>query len=214
MFQVSPKYTVVHWERLNLSKNEAWQVAIDIFEDRFRGRFLQIMNAFERLPHAGFAVLALDCLLIETLQQFRMGAKETPPRKAEELFVGFMTETSFKTAFTPEMARIFYRHVRCGILHQAEVKQTSRLRGSGPIVLLTGKKRGVIVNHRSFHRLLLRVFQEYVDGLRAGNDATLRKNFVAKMDSICQLIKETESPGPVMIKRGLRRKASDLISVR
>jgi len=69
---------------------------------------------------SGFVVLALDCALIETLQQSRLGEEETPMRKGQEHFVGFLTETSFKQYFDGAKAELFYKTIRCGLLHQTK----------------------------------------------------------------------------------------------
>ena len=60
-----------------------WKTAIDIFEDRVEGRFLKQIeilagkNDGKIREFSGFAIIALDCLLIETLRQFYRGSKRT-----------------------------------------------------------------------------------------------------------------------------------------
>jgi hypothetical protein len=44
-----------------------------VLEDRLNARFVDAAEAIDQQDFAGFAVLALDCLLIETLQQFKAG---------------------------------------------------------------------------------------------------------------------------------------------
>ena len=124
---ISPKYTVEDWKTIDFSTEEDWHKAISIFEDRIRGRFLDLIHAIKSRTYAGFAVLALDCLLIETLQQFREGEPETPPRMSTKYFIRFLTETSFRDFFDEKTACMFYDQIRNGILHQAEVKESSRV---------------------------------------------------------------------------------------
>ena len=112
-------WTVQDYWSIDFSTEEGWQLAINIFEDRIRGRFLDIIEQIEDHPYSGFAVMALDCLLIETLQQFREGVAETKGR-SKRYFVSFLRNTRFKEHFkTEKMAEDFYDWIRCGILHQA-----------------------------------------------------------------------------------------------
>lgn len=102
--RIAPKGRGEHWtiedyQKIDFAQEEGWQRAIDIFEDRIQWRFLEIIAQIERNEFAGFAVMALDCLLIETLQQFYEGQETTPPRKSKEYFCRFLTETSFGKYF-------------------------------------------------------------------------------------------------------------------
>lgn len=144
----------------------------------------------ERNTYAGFAVLALDCLLIETLQQFREGVSETPFNEVKNFFTRFLTETSFGRYFDQEMATMFYRQIRNGILHQAEIKGSSRIliREGTPLVTYAEDRRGLIINRKLFHQQLVRVFETYVVELREGSARELREKFRRKMDYICLVL--------------------------
>jgi hypothetical protein len=145
--RISPNYTAAAWKALQFSSEDDWQEAIKIFEDRMRGRFLDLVDMIEHRQFAGFTVLAIDCLLIETLQQFREGKPETPRSQSGDYFIRFLTTTSFGKHFTANTADMFYRQIRCGILHQAEVKKSSRIRIASnlPLVKLTPDGKGLIV---------------------------------------------------------------------
>lgn len=187
--RISPCYTVDDWKMLDLSKEKDWQKAIGIFEDRIRGRFLEFVKLIEHKEYAGFVVLAIDCLLIETLQQFRKGKPETPRRMSECYFVEFLTETSFKEFFDKCTAGTFYKQIRCGILHQAEVKETSRVtKGKrNPLVGKTDDGQGLVINRDLFHSQLVEVFEGYLSDLRDPCNADLRCKFKKKMDYICRV---------------------------
>lgn len=191
--RISPHFTVDDYRSLAFSTEEEWQKAIKIFEDRIRGRFLRVIEFIECYEYSGFAVLALDCLLIETLQQFHEGVPKTPIRKSKEYFVRFLTETSFGKFFNRNLANMFYEQIRCGILHQAEIKDSSRvlIRPQVPLVSLADNGKGLIVNRGLFHRQLIKEFKDYLSRLQKNNppDEKLRRNFKRKMDYVCHISK-------------------------
>lgn len=186
--RISPEYTVDHWNALSFTVEEDWQKAVNILEDRLRGRFFDIVEKIEHHEFAGFAVLALDCLLIETLQQFRQGRNETPTRQSPRYFVDFLTQTSFGKHFDEPTAEQFYVQVRCGILHQAEVKKNSRVRiDTDEMVRLTPDGQGMIINRKKFHQELETVFEQYLAELRNPANSEQRAHFRAKMNHICRV---------------------------
>lgn len=183
-------WTIKQWKEIDFNQETGWKQAIDIFEDRIRGRFLDVIERFERINGAGFAVMALDCLLIETLQQFREGKAQTPYKKSGKYFREFLTETSFMSCFNFQKSDLFYDQIRCGILHQAEVKGSSKLQTKEDIPLVSEDGiGGLIINRHKFHKMMEKVFKEYVDALRNNNppDEMLRRNFRKKMDAICRI---------------------------
>jgi len=178
-----------------------WQKAIDIFEDRLRGRYFNYIDAlidFEysvRDYHAGFAITALDCLVVETLQQFYDGRDASDG--VGKSFERFLTSTSFgdeklfgKDTSNGSLADLFYDQIRCGILHQAEIKSDSRIVSESDADLITREGKGVVVNRRAFHNRLVREFEDYVKRLRKPTsdiDKELRVKFRQKMDYICKV---------------------------
>jgi hypothetical protein len=183
-------WTVEDWANLDFADEEDWQRAITIFEDRICYRFLDEVDAIQDMPFSGFAVMALDCLLIETLQQFREGETRTPWGEAEEYFRNFLTGTAFKEHFDEDIAEKFRDQIRNGILHQAETKGSSKIwiRRGTPLVRYTSDREGLEINRRLFHKRLVEVFETYVADLRSSSpDEDLGKNFVAKMNFICRV---------------------------
>ena len=186
--QISPRYRVADWQRLKFDHETDWQRAADIFEDRMQGRFFEIVGKIEAQPFAGFAVLAIDCLLIETLQQFREGVPNSR-RKSQQHFVDFLTQTRFGQVFDNDLALRFYRQIRSGILHQGEVNENSLVRKGDrfPLIARADDGEGVIVNRVKFHAMLVRVFEDYLADLRNPKNEAARHKFKAKMDYICRL---------------------------
>jgi len=194
--KIAPGFESSDWNRLALDDPESqdWPVAIRIFEARLRGRFIapaEHLIAFEaNLPRSerrfGFSVMAIECLLIETLQAFILGLTDTRDRSAE-MFVGFLTYTpSFSPLFTTKLAKTFYEDFRCGIHHQAEIGRFSRVVSEGPLLELDG--RGLVINRNEFHRCLTEEFAAYVLDLATSENNQLRANFRRKMDHIASFV--------------------------
>ncbi len=181
-------WTIQDYKALDFSKEEDWQTAIQMFEDRIRGRFLDIVEQIKSYPYAGFAIMALDCLLIETLEQFKQGKEETKRGETKTYFKNFLTQTAFVEDFDKETAELFYTHIRNGILHQAEIKGSSRIRIDTPKMVEKAEDgQGLIINRDLFHKKLMSVFENYLKELHEGKDQTLRDNFRNKMNAICHV---------------------------
>ena len=76
---ISPEYRQSHWQEG--SANNDWERMVDIFEDRMESTFLRpirlVANDYHIGEFSGFSRLALDCLIVETLNQFYHGLDET-----------------------------------------------------------------------------------------------------------------------------------------
>ncbi len=133
-FKISPIYKASDWKSLDLKQKESpdWQIAVDIFDDRIQGRFLKQIKALESHQNkllkefSGFAIIAIDCLLIETLQQFYRGTKRTGKNQDEQIFHDFFKRSKDLSSFFDSLdkTKIFYSHIRCGILHQAQTRKS------------------------------------------------------------------------------------------
>jgi hypothetical protein len=186
--RISRNYKTKHWEALAFKSEADWQTAIAIFEDRINTRYLEHIRRIIKHRTSGFAVLTLECALIETLEQFRRGTKETPSRQGESYFVSFLRGTSFKEHVSAEQAKLFYRNIRCGLLHQGEAKWSLVKRNSThPLIAFTEEHRGVIVNAKAFDAQMRKTINEYSDLLRKPESTKERKAFRRKMDYICQV---------------------------
>ena len=130
---------------------------------------------------------AIDCAVVEALEQFRRGADETPCRKGKEFFRDFLTQTRFGRHFTPATANVFYETIRCGILHQAETKADSlvKKKAAAFVVKQSATGKGLIINARSFHSELEAVLDDYAAALLAG-DVVLRTAFIRKMKYVAR----------------------------
>jgi hypothetical protein len=208
---IAPNYRVSDWKLLNLgnaSQAADWNKAVSIFHDRLNGRFLAQVEAMRN--HAdlhikewsGFAILAIDCLLIETLGQFYCGFDESPRKNNcalnpngwdhREFYIYYMLSTSTLSqpnAFdTDEKRGLFYQHFRCGILHQAQTKKKSRVRYDERVMVAfadgADHSQGLIVDRDKLHDALVAEIEAYKTLLLGGTDQQKRQNFIKKMDFI------------------------------
>ncbi len=132
--KIAHGFTVGDWQALDLSSatfNECWEKAIYIFEKKIRNRFLDpisilLKSEVELNPKEkqnGFSIMAILCLLVESLQCFVEGRGHSKSI-SKDVFVRFLSENEpFRTKpkFTPAIAGEIFTHFRCGILHQAEI---------------------------------------------------------------------------------------------
>src|SRR5258708_8772104 len=119
--RISPKYVSTDWLALSASESGDWKQAVAIVRDRLVGRFLRCGDKSLADPCSGFVVLALDCLLAETIEQFRSGATSGKD-KSRKYITRFLCGDRFQPYFDREAREHFYEDIRCGLLHQAEAK--------------------------------------------------------------------------------------------
>lgn len=187
IMEIAPGFTDTEWQKLTFSDTKDWTTAYGVFSSRINERFLKPISALLKFKRSGFAILALDSLLIETLQQFVEGVDETPRYKGKVYFQTFLKRPAFQNLFDDFSAELFYKTVRCGILHKAELKGTSLVRRDFPVaVQLSQSGDGLEINPVKFHALVKQAIDDYLTELKSGNNSLLRKKFLTKMRFICR----------------------------
>ena len=196
--RISPKYYQNDWNDLILENKDSrdWDKAIKIFKDRMEGRFLNQIDVLNKNPNrkigvfAGFAVMSLDCLFIETLEQFYKGKIRTGQGMDEKAFFNFFQRSSkFKSFFnTQTKATIFYQQIRCGLLHQAQTKKKStiHIRNKKMLQWVNPQKieEGLRIQRRFFHDEIVKIYNSYLDKLKEKRNLNFRRKFKRKMDFI------------------------------
>lgn len=193
--KISRHFSTKDWVRLKFDSEADWAQAILILKDRLEARYLEHIRILLHRRNSGFAVLTLDCALIETLEQFRRGKQATPSRKGKEYFISFLTTTDFSKHFSAKIASAFYTQIRCGLLHQTETDGHSKIKhgDSLPLISEIMNGTGLIINKQLFHLLLEKVISRYLMDLENPENVTLRQSFRSKMDSICRADRRTSS---------------------
>jgi len=191
--QIAPGVDASVWHGLKLDDPDSpdWAKAVKILEARIHDRYIApvdfLIASEESKPPSerrfGFTVLAIDCLLVETLGAFIEGLDDTD-RKSEKTFCTFLrTRKQFASEFTTDdLAEKFYEQFRCGILHQAESGGDSKVWSVGPLLRVQGN--AITVNRNKFHDSFKAEFQSYLAELRDSKNSTLRNNFRKKMNFI------------------------------
>lgn len=193
--------------KLDDGDSDAWDCAIAVFERRIRERFLTPIDSLvncdskhdveshesdppdcstlpddgdRRVVVPGFAIMALCCLLIETLQEFREGGESTAAR-----IRSFLRRGSFESAFDKnKVANSFVDGVRNGILHEAETRRWTIRREDPLDGIVAPDSGGFTVNRTAFYDAVRKEFDQYLADLHDPPDGDLRQRFIAKMDDI------------------------------
>lgn len=112
----------------------AWCTVIDAMRRRIQERFLTPVQELARfddqdpLPYRpGFAILALDCLLIDTIQSFREGRVSTGDVSPANSFKTFLSAPRFSD-FTNKDRSEFFQYVRNAIFHNGETRKDWKIR--------------------------------------------------------------------------------------
>jgi hypothetical protein len=200
-FEIAPGYRVRDWKSLVLDENERnsadWARAIAILDARIRSRFIEpaqllidAENGKERGTN-GFAVLAIDFLLIETIQGFREGLTDHH-RQSTALFKAFLTRWPTFTACVPsgkdsgDVAVRVFEQGRCALHHTGSTDRIIvRKSDKGGKVFVFHDDGRITINRTLLHQELTRAFDVYLAELSDPANIGLRKKFKAKMDHIC-----------------------------
>jgi len=217
------KFPKSEWKSLNKRLDDgdknAWAQAIGVFERRMRERFLNCINALfvaDTKPdlqppdseHAGtcvpgFSIMALCCLLIDTLQGFRekpphpvaptgpctfpSGSCINPPPGTTEQFKSFLRRPAFGDTFKDDaLAAKFVSGIRNGIFHEAETRKWVIWRDEPVGKIVAPEGDGFALNRTLFYEAVKKEFESYLRELRDPSNQALRQRFKKKMDDICK----------------------------
>jgi hypothetical protein len=150
-------------------------------------------------------MVALCCLLIETLQSFSEAAESPapaggpcyypqgpcirPPPSTTDLFKKFLRLPTFGGEFDDErITSRFIDGIRNGILHEAETRRWVIRRDEPEGRILEPLGRGYVLNRTAFYKALKTEFEKYLQQLRNPENQNPRKRFLKKMDDIVREI--------------------------
>jgi len=87
----------------------------DFLADRFAERYFASLDGRST---SGFLLMGVSCLVIEALESHWQGWRSTE-KMGNAPFIDFFKRSTVFNEFSP-VGGDFYRHIRCGILHQGE----------------------------------------------------------------------------------------------
>ena len=194
------RFSTTEWRalarKLDCDDEGAWKEAIGVFERRITERFLSSIDALfaadtkpdlqstnsTHTEHCipGFSIMALCCLLIETLQGFR-----EDPRGTNEDIKRFLRRPAFGNAFNGQVAGRFAKGIRNGIFHEAETRRWVIWRDEPTGKIVASEGDGFALNRSLFYAAVRREFESYRKELRDAANPDLRKRFKKKMDVLC-----------------------------
>jgi hypothetical protein len=180
---LSPNYTQKDWE-VALAGPEDWYTAIGIVEDRIKGRWLDTADLLLDQPHAGFAILALDCIVLESLWGFMKGKPVPKGEKAyKQVYREILTGPGF--GWSTHFSDSFHDLVRNGIMHDAETRNRWLVAKTVPLDVIPRRKLSGDhqINRTRFHGALRATFEDWITELRGG-DPVLRGNMRRRMNQI------------------------------
>lgn len=207
--RISPKYKLSDYKDLKLDTDSSAQDldrAIEIFDDRINGWYFKAIeklldieindkdkyiNISEKcVLNFGFASMAIMCLIIETLYQFREGIDKTDKGENKKKYSEFLQKYIKCFKGKKDLADKFYSYIRCGILHSGETKGqailTSTLIGTGLINnVLSVSVEDVYKSLKEYYYEYLSELKDFSQTEHSNERAELRKNFIKKMDLIC-----------------------------
>lgn len=186
---ISRTWRVEDYLKLNLSidsSDDDWNAAIDFLKERFTERYFGVIDKLKNDPDSnGFAIMALNCLLIDAFYQFENGLEETNQNK--RCYTAFLRKYMRHIFENDEQASLFYQHIRCGILHSAQTKYGSELTfGKSYVVDFFNCGTNIRVDVIHFSEELYNYFQNYINRLENRNEEITRENFLKKMQFICR----------------------------
>ena len=175
--------TIANYRELEQKKDK--EELADFIYHRLHSRYLKPFDFsdkdYKKQYKNGFSIMANCCLLIETLQCFKEGIADSTGQSGE-IFNKFFNEESNFTDFKGDD---FYKNIRCGILHQGEIKGGYKIDRNDNKLF---DANSLTISSVLFAEELKFSLKKYSNDLKTtdfDNDK-LWKNFCKKMDSIIE----------------------------
>ncbi len=175
-----PNFTIGEYnKRIKSKSNEDKKIIAESLKLRLIQRY--ITPGENKLNKSGFNIMASCCLLIETYESFYRGWSKSP--SSPLAFCGFFNRSNLFKDFTGnDIPFQFYKHIRCGILHQGETTGGWRIRRDLKVKLDYEKK---IIDANNFRDDLKKEIERYFDNMKDKDWSSIEwTKLKTKMNSI------------------------------
>lgn len=151
--------------------------------DSIQNRFLEryIWPCTNSKFKSGFNMMANCCLLIEAIEAFNNGWDVTP-QNGKPFKAFFTRNKAFSSLSSKKVSLDFYENIRCGILHQGEIKNGWKIRRNTSLLFDSENK---IIDANCFIKEMENTIIEYCDTLKRNpshkeiwNKAKRKMNFI------------------------------------
>lgn len=207
--KIANQLTANDWQKLEpnlkVDNNLYWGISFNFFEQRIKTRYLNPINAILDLQHytgEGFAVVNLQCSLIETIECFINGWRYIYPyflnnkdekfKKNEKIFISFFKQRNPFNECEID-GKDFYKNVRCGLLHETQTKNNWKIKYTNKATISYVEEDGFkLIYRNNFQRDIEVVISKYKSAIINGKNfdniksSDLRENFKAKFNHICK----------------------------
>ena len=159
--------------------NEDREAIADLIFKRFYERYLE---PFKNNPAKhGFSMMAVGCLMTESLYCFKKGRKKTG-EEGGTAFENFFSESAALSQFMGYGAE-FYKNVRCGILHQGETNGGWKILRKGVLF----NKATNTINATKYLNAMERELSSYTGSLRIMPFKNKQwRGVIRRLDYICE----------------------------
>ena len=218
---ISDEYSMEDYINLKLdidSPFEIWQKAIDIFASRINGRYFNAIDKLsgngnkKEMQKYGFAIVTIECLLIDTFVKFTYGFEHTKPNnyknrtkskyvsindlqtrndnklkgiyENQNYFCKFLKNAFPEDFTTQKKALKFYKDIRCGVMHTGSTTNSSRLTCDANQLATFLPNGDISVDIYILSKKLKEYFLKYIENILLDKN-DLRKNFIIAMNRMC-----------------------------
>lgn len=195
--------------------DDNWRDSVSLFKSRVLSKFfdpIEVIIKRKKLEGEGFALVTVQCALIESLAAFRQGKvfnhrrNETSPsyeyKNSYKLYVDFLNSASiFRDNFfiidnmgekqngSPFKAEDFYDSVRCGLIHEGKTKanwtiKATKKNAKTEKVFIDSSGEKINLYRTILHYRLKEYLDTYCSELLTADNQKLRKFFVRKLDHL------------------------------
>lgn len=171
--KLSSSITLAHY--FELEQAEDRDALGKFIKARFEERYFKPLENSQ--SKHGFTILAVACLVIETLESFYQGQADTR-MQSKKMFNDFFKRETQLNVFSSPNSWFFY-DIRCGILHQGEARDGWRIWRKGPLLDTNNKT----INATRFLQELKSAVIAY--GNQLSSDDECWQNFKKKMAAVC-----------------------------